>query len=345
MRDRLPKATPRKIFSHLCVLLGFPLLVLLAAVGKHTVFKWRLLCSHLNVLSAVDLFTNHLNFFTSDQPTVLNESAFSGLWTESQIQCQAIGSINISSSLENRNAIRNNNSCYQQCLIHATLVLVVENFIISSRILHRNILELVPSATLTNHSFRRFVSSLVLPQERNGSELKTQRPEIGNNFYNCDAINMDLLESQIKELLNALHKNCLELDKEILVETISIAFLVLGFASICAISASFSWQSGKRISVKSISFEKACNVLDLRYLQIVEEKEQSEQLLFQMLPISVAKKLIAGKSVDAETFEEVTISFSDIVGFNHAALFASPIQIVNLLNSIYGYAHPKSRFP
>ena len=343
--DRLPKTSSRKIFSHLCVLLGFPLLLLLATVGKYIVLKWRLLCSHVNVLSVVDLFSNHLNSFTSDQPTVLNESAFSGLWTESQIQCQAIGSINISSSLEKTNAIGNNSSCYHQCLKHATLVFVVENFIVSNRILHRNILELVSSVTLTNHSFRRFVSLLVLPQQKNGSELKTQRPEIGNNFYNCDAINMDLLESQIEELLIALHNNCLELDKEILMETISIGFLVLGFASICAISASFSWHSGKRISVKYISFEKACCVLDLKYQQIVEEKEQSEQLLFQMLPISVAEKLIAGKSVDAETFEEVSISFSDIVGFNDAALSASPIQIVNLLNSIYGYVHPKSRFP
>ena len=83
--------------------------------------------------------------------------------------------------------------------------------------------------------------------------------------------------------------------------------------------------------------EKICCLLDLKYRQIVEEKQQSQQLLFQMLPISVAKKLIDGKTVAAETFDRVTIYFSDIVGFNDAALSASPIQIVNLLNSIYGY--------
>ena len=94
-------------------------------------------------------------------------------------------------------------------------------------------------------------------------------------------------------------------------------------------------------------FEKICSVLDLKYQQITEEKQQSEQLLFQMLPTSVAKKLIAGETVEAETFDEVTIYFSDIVSFNNAALSASPIQIVNLLNSIYGYVYcyiPRVRF-
>ena len=337
LKDNLPKTPSRKtIYSHVCILLGFSLLVLLAIVGKYIGIKWRLLCSHVNVLSTMDLFTNRLNFSTSEQPIDFNELTFSGLRTESRILCQTIGITNISSSLEKTNT--NNSSCYQQCLQHATLILAVENFVMS-RIIHRNILELVSSIALTNHSFERLVSLLVSPQLKNGSELKTQRPEIGSNFYICDAKNMNLWESQIKEISNVLHKNCLELDKEILLETISITFLVVGFASICAISTSILWQSAKRISVKPISFEKTCSVLHLKYQQIVEEKEQFEQLLFQMLPISVAKKLIAGELVEAETFEEVTISFSDIVGFNDAALSASPIQIVNLLNSIYGYEH------
>ena len=216
----------------MCILLGFSLFVLLAIVGKYIGIEWKL-CSHANVLSTMDLFTNRLNFSTSEQPIDFNELTFSGLRTENRILCQTIGITNISSSLEKTNT--NNSLCYQQCLQHATLILAVENFIMS-RIIHRNILELVSSIALTNHSFERLVSLLVSPQLKNGSELKTQRPEIGSNFYICDAKNMNLWESQIKEISNVLHKNCLELDKEILLETISITFLVLGFASICAIS-------------------------------------------------------------------------------------------------------------
>ncbi|MBD2041841.1 adenylate/guanylate cyclase domain-containing protein [Microcoleus sp. FACHB-672] len=81
-------------------------------------------------------------------------------------------------------------------------------------------------------------------------------------------------------------------------------------------------------------------VVDITYRKVAQEalryqQEQSELLLLNILPEPIAQRLKLHPRTIADSFEEVTVLFADIVGFTQLSARISPTEIVELLNQIF----------
>ncbi|MBI2214826.1 MAG: GAF domain-containing protein [Acidobacteria bacterium] len=71
------------------------------------------------------------------------------------------------------------------------------------------------------------------------------------------------------------------------------------------------------------------------YQQILQEKQKSDALLLNVMPERIAERLRAGDATIAETLDEVTMLFADIVGFTPFASRYPPERVVLVLRDVF----------
>lgn len=84
----------------------------------------------------------------------------------------------------------------------------------------------------------------------------------------------------------------------------------------------------KRLGKLKATLEHAHQALE-------EEKKRTVDLLCSIFPSEVAQQLWQGQIVQAKKFSEVTMLFSDIVGFTAICSQCSPLQVITMLNALY----------
>ncbi|XP_066954652.1 head-specific guanylate cyclase [Macrobrachium rosenbergii] len=84
----------------------------------------------------------------------------------------------------------------------------------------------------------------------------------------------------------------------------------------------------RRMAQLKDSIEETNNAVD-------KEREKNVSLLHLIFPPDIAKKLWLGEVIHAQKHDEVTMLFSDIVGFTSICSTATPFMVINMLQSLY----------
>ena len=68
---------------------------------------------------------------------------------------------------------------------------------------------------------------------------------------------------------------------------------------------------------------------------IQTERGKSDNLLLNVLPAPIADRLKQGETTIADNYGEVTVPFSDVVGFTKLSAQIGPTELVNMLNQVF----------
>jgi class 3 adenylate cyclase len=81
--------------------------------------------------------------------------------------------------------------------------------------------------------------------------------------------------------------------------------------------------------------KEANQKLQEQNLAVEHERERSEKLLLNVLPALIAERIKNGETTIAESFNEATVLFADIVGFTEMSSKSSAADIVNILDAVF----------
>uniref|UniRef100_A0A6Q2WRS5 Guanylate cyclase n=1 Tax=Esox lucius TaxID=8010 RepID=A0A6Q2WRS5_ESOLU len=161
--------------------------------------------------------------------------------------------------------------------------------------------------------------------------LKVQFPS-GPGFFRPD-LNFQTAAENESELC-ILIKNCWEEDPEKRPDFKKIEGLLGKIFSNLHNQANETYMDNliRRLQMYSRNLE---HLVEERTALYKAERDRADRLNFMLLPAPVVRSLKETGRVEPELFEEVTVYFSDIVGFTTLCHYSTPMEVVDMLNDIY----------
>ena len=139
------------------------------------------------------------------------------------------------------------------------------------------------------------------------------------------------LDSLLKIQNEVAYQIQIEVDDVLFGQLIKVtiyAILVVVVISMCPVIMMAANALSSEIQIYTLTLVEKTKELNL-------EKSRTDTLLYQMVPKSIAERLKNCGQVESEFFKSVTIFFSDIYDFSAISMSVPPMDLVELLNSLY----------
>lgn len=128
----------------------------------------------------------------------------------------------------------------------------------------------------------------------------------------------------------------------------AVLFLTLGFSLTVVAAALLEPMARSRLPEFDLRFsilQASSNILFLGFIligaglylfsQIERYRKQADDLLLNILPEPIARRLKNNEETIADQYDDVTILFADIVNFTTMSSGVEPVEVVNKLNEIF----------
>jgi class 3 adenylate cyclase len=140
-----------------------------------------------------------------------------------------------------------------------------------------------------------------------------------------------LYNQELKDVNYLIEEKAAKFKTQVFLVGIGVSLLLISFA----IFFIYIRRANHQIKEKNRELSLMNNKIQERNQIIELEKQKSEELLLNILPVTIANELKEKGSVTPKHYDMVTVLFTDFKGFTSIAEHMSPTELINELNTYF----------